>query len=78
MVETVATRAKTCLGNEWSVGRNKQTDGTTSLRILGEKNYAYVEVRPSKSLYSRGWNVHLDVLLDEGSCNAKSAGPYPK
>jgi hypothetical protein len=64
MTERVAAESRQCLGEAWSVARTRQTDGTLNLRVLGHTDDPYVEVRPSQSLYSSGWNVKLDVMLD--------------
>ena len=68
-MESVTNDSKGCLGSVWNVGRTRQTDGTIDTRITGDGDGPYVEVRQSKSLYSGAWNLNLDVLLDQESCN---------
>jgi hypothetical protein len=68
-MEKVVGESRQCLGETWSIARSRQTDGTLNLRLLGPADQPYVEVRPSQSLYSSGWNVKLDVMLDtKGAC----------
>jgi hypothetical protein len=70
MTERVAAESRQCLGQEWSIARTRQMDGTLNLRVLGRTGDPYVEIRPSRSLYSSGWNVKLDVMLDTGDACA--------
>ena len=69
VMEKVAAETRACLGKSWAIGKSRQTDGTINMRVIGETAQAYVEVRPSKSLYSGAWNVKLDVSLDLEACN---------
>lgn len=68
LITAVTNDVAGCLGNGWAAGKVRQTDGSISSRIMGVEE-AYVELRPSQSIYSTGWNVHIDVSLDLESCN---------
>lgn len=68
-VTATAAEVGACLGDGWSVARARQSDGTPKERVLGPKEQAYVEIRPSESLYSSGWNVKLDVMRDFEVCD---------
>lgn len=69
IMKGIAAETKACLGKGWAIGKARQSDGTINLRLIGETAQAYVEVRPSKSLYTGAWNVKLDVSLDLESCD---------